>query len=101
MTNIPEAKLAREAGICYATVALSTDYDCWHETEEDVSVEAIIAIMRQNVAVARRILKSAAMKVPLERPCKCRYAAKDAIITDRQAMDPAARQRLALILGEE
>ena len=58
MTNIPEAKLAREAEICYSTVALSTDYDCWHETEEDVTVEMILATLKKNVSLAKEIIKS-------------------------------------------
>jgi len=101
MTNIPEAKLAREAGLCYGTVALSTDYDCWHESEADVTVEAILETLRQNVAMARKIIRSAALKIPAERPCGCASAVKHAVITSPEAMDPAARKRLALILGEE
>ena len=62
MTNVPEARLAREAEICYATVALATDYDCWHDAHDDVSVEAILEIIRQNVATARNIIKQAATR---------------------------------------
>jgi 5'-methylthioadenosine phosphorylase len=101
MTAIPEAKLAREAGLCYATVAMSTDYDCWHETEEDVSVSAVVEVLRQNADLARRIIRSAALRVPLEGRCSCTDAARHAVITDRAACNPEALRRLALILGEE
>jgi 5'-methylthioadenosine phosphorylase len=101
MTNIPEAKLAREAGLCYATVALSTDYDCWHEEEADVSVSAIIETLRRNVTLARRIIRAAALKIPAERGCGCATAVKSAVLTDRAALSPTTRERLALILGEE
>jgi 5'-methylthioadenosine phosphorylase len=100
MTNIPEAKLAREAGLCYATVALSTDYDCWHETEEDVSVDAVVEIIRQNVVRARSIIRLAATKIPRERSCGCAEAVKHAVITDGAAIAPEVRKKLALILGE-
>ena len=63
MTNIPEAKLAREAEICYGVIALATDYDCWHETHDDVSVDAIVAIIRKNVAMAKTIIKQAICRI--------------------------------------
>jgi 5'-methylthioadenosine phosphorylase len=100
MTNVPEAKLAREAGLCYATVAMSTDYDCWHETEEDVSVTAVLEILRKNAELARRIVRTAALRIALDRGCACREATRFAVITDRAAMKPETRARLALILGE-
>jgi 5'-methylthioadenosine phosphorylase len=100
MTNLPEAKLAREAEICFATVALSTDYDCWHDTEEDVSVEAVLAIVRSNVALARDITKRAALAIPAERGCHCPTAAQHAIMTDRSTIPPAARERLKLLYGK-
>jgi 5'-methylthioadenosine phosphorylase len=101
MTNIPEAKLAREAGICYGTVALPTDYDCWHESEDDVSVEAIIEQLQRNVALARRIIKTAALSIPTDRPCRCADTIKSAVITNPEAMSSETRSRLRLILGEE
>ena len=101
MTAIPECKLAREAELCYATVALSTDYDCWHEGEEDVSVDAVVQTIHKNVATARRIIKAAVVKIAGERTCACKDAAKGAILTSPDAYDPEARKRLALILGEE
>jgi len=99
MTNLPEAKLAREAQICYATVALSTDYDCWHETEEDVSVEAVLAIIRQNVTLAKAIVKGAAEAVPSTRQCGCPRAAEHAIMTARDQIPPATRAKLELLFG--
>ncbi len=71
MTNLPESRLAREAEICYGTVALATDYDCWHEGHEDVSVDAVIAIIQQNVVTAREIIKSAAVKIVQQRKREC------------------------------
>ncbi len=99
MTNLPEAKLAREAEICYATVALSTDYDCWHETEEDVSVEAVVATLRKNVALAREIVRRAAERIPAARGCGCPRAAEHAIMTDPAAIPEAARARLQTLYG--
>jgi 5'-methylthioadenosine phosphorylase len=101
MTNIPEAKLAREAGLCYATVAMSTDYDCWHEAEDDVSVEAIVQQLQRNAELARQIIRQAALRIPTRRSCRCADAVKNAVITSPDAMDPATREKLRLILGEE
>jgi 5'-methylthioadenosine phosphorylase len=100
MTNLPEAKLAREAGLCYATVAMPSDYDCWHETEADVSVEAIIKQLQDNAELARQIIRGAALCISGERACRCRDAVKNAVITAPGAVNPEARKRLALILGE-
>ena len=100
MTNLTEAKLAREAEICYSTVALATDYDCWHESEEDVTVDAVIAIVKKNVATAKAIIREAAGKIPAERTCACKTAAQNAIMTDRAAIPPAARERLKLLFGK-
>lgn len=101
MTNIPEAKLAREASLCYGTVAMPTDYDCWHESEEDVTLDAIIAQLQRNVALARRIVRDAALRIPEARGCRCKDAVKHAVITSPEAVSPEARDRLRLILGEE
>lgn len=100
MTNLPEAKLAREAEICYATLALSTDYDCWHETEEAVTVEAVVAVVRKNVKLARAIVKRAAERVPAQRACPCTSAAQHAVMTAPDAIPAAARERLDLIIGK-
>jgi 5'-methylthioadenosine phosphorylase len=99
MTNLTEARLAREAEICYASLALVTDYDCWHETAEDVSVEAIIAILAENAAAARRTLASAVAAVDPRRECGCREAMRFAIITDPSSIPDSARERLRPIAG--
>jgi 5'-methylthioadenosine phosphorylase len=99
MTNAQEAKLAREAEICYATLALVTDYDVWHSTEEDVSVEAVVAVLLQNVATARAILRSAVPHIPLERTCRCAHALRDAIITAPDRIPAQAKRDLAPLIG--
>lgn len=99
MTNIPEAKLAREAEICYATLALATDYDCWHETEEDVTVEAILETLKKNVSNAKAIIKKAVSKIPPERECKCAEALRYAIITDRNAIPERTKKDLEPLIG--
>jgi 5'-methylthioadenosine phosphorylase len=100
MTNLPEAKLAREAEICYATIALATDYDCWHAEEADVSVEAVVAVLKKNVELARSILKQAIARIPAERHCACVEASRYAVMTAPEAIPPAARARLEVILGK-
>ncbi len=100
MTNMPEAKLAREAEISYATVALSTDYDCWHESEEDVSVEAVIAIVQKNAALARKVVARAVQKIPAKRDCPAASALQSAIMTDPDAIPADVKQRLAPIIGK-
>ena len=100
MTNLQEAKLAREAEICYATMALVTDYDVWHETEEDVTVEAVIAILLENAAMAKAILRRAVRTLPAARTCACPHALRDAIITARDRIPPATRERLKLLVGK-
>jgi 5'-methylthioadenosine phosphorylase len=100
MTNLPEAKLAREAEICYSTIALSTDYDCWHETEEDVSVEAVLAVIRKNVELAKQIVKGAIERIPARRTCGCVEAARYAVMTAPDAIPAAARERLGLLLDK-
>jgi 5'-methylthioadenosine phosphorylase len=99
MTNLPEAKLAREAEICYATVALPTDYDCWHETEEDVSVEAVVALLRKNVSLARAIIRAAVTAIPAARTCGCPSAAAYAVMTAPDKIPEATRQRLEILYG--
>jgi 5'-methylthioadenosine phosphorylase len=100
MTNLQEAKLAREAEICYATMALVTDYDVWHETEDDVSVESVVAILRQNAATARAILRAAVTRMPAERTCGCAHALRDAIITSRECIPANVKRDLAPIVGK-
>jgi 5'-methylthioadenosine phosphorylase len=98
MTNLTEAKLAREAGICYATLALVTDYDCWHPAHESVTTEMIIANLMQNVSVAQNIVSSAVASFPEARDCGCRTALRNAVLTSPDAIPVAARDRLALLL---
>ncbi len=100
MTNIPEARLAREAEICYGTVALATDYDCWHEGHDDVSVEAVIAIIQQNVATARNIIKAAVKRLSQARSCACGEALKFAVMTHKELIPPATRERLDPLIGK-
>jgi 5'-methylthioadenosine phosphorylase len=100
MTNLTEAKLAREAEICYGTIALSTDYDCWHETHDDVSIEAILAIIRNNVTMAKNIIRHAIHKIGDGRPCPCASALQYAVITDRSMIPASTREKLELIVGK-
>ena len=98
MTNIPEAKLAREAGMCYATLALATDYDCWHETEQSVTVEAILKIMHDNVTQAKKVIQRALKYTTSPRVCGCEAALQEAIVTSPTAITAAARRRYRLFL---
>ena len=100
MTNLPEARLAREAEICYATLALATDYDCWHETEEDVSVDAVLSVLRDNVARAQEILHAAVKRVPRDRDCHCARALENAIITDPDLIPASVKKDLELLIGK-
>ncbi len=90
MTNLPEAKLAREAEMCYATVAMCTDYDCWHESEDDVSVSSVIEVMQRNVAHARRMLERFLAAPPAPCGSGCRQALDDGLFTELSALDDAA-----------
>ncbi len=100
MTNLQEAKLAREAEICYATVAMATDYDCWHEGHADVSVEAVMATMAANVGHAKDLIAHAAPRMPAHRACGCPEALRHAILTAKDAISPEARTRLDLLIGK-
>ncbi len=99
MTNLPEARLAREAEICYGTVALATDYDCWYEEHEDVSVEAVLAVIKQNVAMARNIIKEVVGQLAGERSCSCANALQYAIMTDPARIPAETREKLDLLIG--
>ncbi len=99
MTNMPEAKLAREAELCYATIALATDYDCWHETEEAVTVEAILATLHKNVALAKRLLKAAVAKLAPDRACICHQALRNAIVTGPDHMSVSAKRRVKVLIA--
>ena len=98
MTNATEAKLAREAEICYATLALVTDYDCWHESEESVSVEAILSVMHENVAQAKKLLRHAVQRTEGPRTCSCATALRQAVVTAPKAMTASVKRRYALFL---
>jgi 5'-methylthioadenosine phosphorylase len=99
MTNLQEAKLAREAEIAYATVALVTDYDCWHAAEADVDVRAVLAVLRQNADLAQRVVVELARRLGSEPPISARGCMEHAIITHPDAITPDARRRLQLLIG--
>ncbi len=99
MTNMPEAKLAREAELCYATVALATDYDCWHETEEAVNVEAILATLHKNVELAKQLLKAVVPALAPDRACDCRQALKNALVTAPDQIPASTKRRLNLLIA--
>ncbi len=100
MTNLQEAKLAREAEICYVTVAMVTDYDCWHEEHDAVTVTDIIANLHKNAENAAKVVAAAVAAMPVERTCKCGSALAHAIITDRTLVPESTRQKLDLIIGK-
>jgi 5'-methylthioadenosine phosphorylase len=100
MTNVTEAKLAREAEICYSTIAMITDYDCWHPEHDSVTVAAIIATLNQNASNAQKVLREAIRTVPAQRNCKCGDALKHAILTDLKVIPAAAKKSLAAIIGK-
>lgn len=99
MTNLQEAKLAREAEIAYATVALVTDYDCWHEVEGDVDVAAVLAVLRQNADLARQVVVELARGVADGEPVSAAGCMEHALITHKDAIAADARRRLALLIG--
>jgi len=98
MTNMPEAKLAREAEICYATLALSSDYDCWHDSHSDVTVEDIVQILAKNSELAKGILREVVDLIGEDRNCVCSNALQNAIITGKDSITEDAKERLRLIL---
>jgi 5'-methylthioadenosine phosphorylase len=100
MTNLQEAKLAREAEICYSTIALITDYDCWHPDHDQVTVEMIIGNLTQNARTAQEVIAGAVARLPLDRTCECASALKYAIITRPDAIPDAAKRELAPIVGK-
>jgi len=100
MTNMTEARLAREAEICYVSLAAVTDYDCWHEAEESVTVEVIIDNLNKNVANAKKILKDIVTRIGGERTCACKDALKYAIITDTETIAEETKRKLAIIIGK-
>jgi 5'-methylthioadenosine phosphorylase len=98
MTNVQEAKLCREAEICYATMALVTDYDCWHEDEQAVTVETILDVLRANAATANAVLAAAVSRIDAARGCACRAALRDAVLTRREDVPEEAQARLSLLM---
>jgi 5'-methylthioadenosine phosphorylase len=100
MTNLQEAKLAREAEICYATMAMVTDYDCWREGHDDVTVDQVVAVLHQNADNAAKVVRAAVAAMPKERTCGCGDALKYAILTDRAVIPRRVKERLGLLLGK-
>ena len=100
MTNLQEAKLAREAEICYATIAMVTDYDCWHPHHDSVTVEQIVAVLTKNAVNAAKVVKATVEAMPKVRSCKCGSALAHAIMTDRTKIPAATKEKLALIVGK-
>jgi 5'-methylthioadenosine phosphorylase len=100
MTNLQEAKLAREAEICYVTVAMVTDYDCWHPHHDSVTVDQVVAVLLKNAENAARVVREAVFAMPKDRGCKCGSALAHAILSDRSKIPAATRQKLKLILDK-
>jgi 5'-methylthioadenosine phosphorylase len=100
MTNLQEAKLAREAEICFATLALATDYDCWNESAGDVEIDHVLAVLKQNVDLAQRTIRRAVTQVSSARSCACASALKDAIITERARIPKKLRAELRPLIGK-
>jgi len=100
MTLLPEAKLAREAEICYATLAYVTDYDCWHESRDSVTIEEVMANLPRSVEMAKKILKIVVTQIPKKRECLCATALKDAIITSPEHIPAHLKKELALLIGK-
>jgi 5'-methylthioadenosine phosphorylase len=100
MTNLQEAKLAREAEICYTTIALVTDYDCWHPAHDQVTVDMVIATLTQNAKTAQQVIANAVEQLPIERTCECATALATALITRPDAVPAATKRELALIIGK-
>jgi 5'-methylthioadenosine phosphorylase len=100
MTNLQEAKLAREAEICYATVAMVTDYDCWHPTHDSVTVDQIVAVLLKNAENACKVVREAVKAMPAQRGCKCGSSLRHAILTDPEHVPADTRRDLAPIVGK-
>ena len=100
MTNATEAKLAREAEICYSTIALATDYDCWHHSEEAVTVEAVLAVMKHNIETSKAMIREAVKMLPIDRTCGCGQALCNTIMTPEKLIPAKIKKDLAPIIGK-
>ncbi len=100
MTNLQEAKLAREAEICYVTMAMVTDYDCWHPHHDSVTVDQIIAVLVKNAENAAKVVRQTVADMPSDRSCKCGTALANAILTDRTKIPTTTKKKLSLIVGK-
>jgi len=99
MTNLQEAKLAREAEICYATLAMVTDYDCWHPEHDAVTADSVMKVLAENVATARAVLRAVTRRLPLPRECECEHALRHALITPAELVPEAVKRELEPIVG--
>ena len=99
MTNLQEAKLAREAEICYATLAMVTDYDCWHPEHDAVTADSVMKVLGQNVATARAVLRAVVRRLPIPRECECEHALRHALLTSPELVPPAVKRELEPIVG--
>jgi 5'-methylthioadenosine phosphorylase len=99
MTNLQEAKLAREAEICYATLAMVTDYDCWHPEHAAVTAASVMQVLAQNVATARAVLRAVTRRLPVPRECECEHALRHALLTPAELVPEAVKRELAPIVG--
>jgi 5'-methylthioadenosine phosphorylase len=100
MTSLQEAKLAREAEICYAAMAMVTDFDCWHEEESEVTVETVVQNLKKNISIAKKIIQMVVPKISKKRACICAMALKNAIMTDNIVIPPETREKLELLVGK-
>lgn len=100
MTNLQEAKLAREAEICFVTLALATDYDCWNESAGDVEIGQVLGVLRENVRLAQRVIRRALVYFPKSRSCACATSLKDAIVTDRSKIPERTRKDLGPLVDK-
>jgi len=100
MSNLQEAKLAREAELCYVSIAMVTDYDCWHDSHDHVTVDQIVAVLNQNAENACNVVREAIAALPKERGCRCGSALAAAILTSRDAVPAATKEKLKLIIGK-
>lgn len=100
MTNLTEARLAREAEICYASIALCTDFDCWHDIEADVTIEEVLKVMRENISTCKKIIREAVKTIPTKRECHCANAMSNAIITDPKKIPEKRRKELYFLINK-